>query len=406
MRRTGWLANTALVIAATALPLGLFEAGLRVAGAVPPSIYEPDSVLIYRLAANGEKRFVHRAVNGGGTVPVSINADGFRGPPLRPMGSARRLMVYGDSFIEGEFVHDDSSFVRVLEHHLAAHTPTEVVNAGVAGWGPDQEFLWMQRAVPVLKPSAVVLSLYADNDMGDVMRDHLFRLGPDSVLEAHQVTLHPNLQRLLVEARHPSGWRRLHLVRWIERKLGRSTNGLPGTRAPEAGAPKLSLTNYAPWALWNAEHQYADLLQHPDTVLDLLGDSYDADVALTPEVPSARYKVAVTDRLLGVIARDVAALGVPLVVLVIPSPIDVCEHYDVAFNPVTYPKYDRRRLSRTMDSLATRHGMRTIDLWEPFRARDACALYFRGGDVHWNTLGQAVAARVVADSLVAWGIAP
>ncbi len=401
MSRPTWIANGALALVATLVPLALFEAGLRLAGTVPPSMFEADSVVIYRLAAGGQKRFVHNATNGGGSVQVTINADGFRGPPLRAAGSAQRIAVYGDSFIEGEFVADDSSFVRDLERDLAARTPTEAVNAGVVGWGPDQAFLRMQRELPTLKPAVVVLGIFADNDMGDIVRDRLFRLGADSALTAHRVVLHPTLARVLQDQAHPRGWRRLHLVRWVERRLGRGVGSLPVTKANKNGPP-FSLEKYAPWALWNAERQYTDALANPDTVLDLLGDSYDADISATPDAPSARYKVAVMDRLLGAIAADLAARGIPLVAVVIPSPIDACESYDVRIDPASYPQYDRRRLSRTVDSLTARHGIRTVDLWEPFRARGACALYFRGGDLHWRPEGQAIAARLLADSLAAW----
>ena len=100
-RASGWLANVSLVLAAIVVPLAALEIGLRVAGTVPPSIYEADSTLIYRLTPGGRKTFVHNAANGRGTVRVEINEDGFRGPPLRAAGSARRIIVCGDSFIEG-----------------------------------------------------------------------------------------------------------------------------------------------------------------------------------------------------------------------------------------------------------------------------------------------------------------
>ncbi len=405
MSRPRWVANAALVVVATLVPLIAIEAGLRIAGTVPPGIYEPDSTVIYRLAPNGRKHFVHNVTNGGGSVPVEINADGFRGPALRPIGSARRLAVYGDSFIEGEFVADDSSFVRVLERTLAARTPTEVVNGGVVGWGPDQAFLRMMRELPTLKPAVVVLGIFADNDMGDITRDRLFQLGPDSALDTHHVTLHPTLWRVLDEQSHPTGWRRLHIVRWFERRLSRGAGALPATRTIKGG-PAFSLGHYAEWALANAERQYDELRQSPDTVLDLLGDSYDADVSATPDAISARYKVAVMDRLLGAIADSLTARQVPLVLVVIPSPIDACDTYDAKIDAVKYPRYDRRRLTHVVDSLATRHGIRTLDLWAPFRARGACDLYFHGGDLHWNPEGQLLAARLLADSLAAWHFVP
>ena len=404
-RTTRWLANIALIVVATAVPLALVELALRVMGTVPPSIYEADSTLIYRPVAGGRKNFVHNAANGGGTIRVDINDAGFRGPPLRPDGTARRVAVFGDSFIAGEFADDSLTFVRMLERNLAMRAPTEVVNAGVTGYGPDQEYLRMQRELPRLAPQVVVMAVFADNDLGDLVRDRLFRLGPDSSLEAHRVTLHPTLQGTLTTQAHPSGWRRLHLVRWIERKQRRVTENLPTTR-PRTNEPKFSIAGYSAWAMFNAERQYGDTRAHPDTVLDLLGDSYDIDVSATPDAPSAQYKVALMDRLLGAIRDDMQKRGVPLVLLIIPSPIDACEQYDIRVDTARYPRYDRRRISGTIDSLAARHGIRRLDLWTPFRAAKACDLYYRGGDLHWKANGQALAARLLADSLVAWKLTP
>jgi SGNH hydrolase-like domain, acetyltransferase AlgX len=404
-RSTRWIANGALVLASTLLSLAAIEIGMRITGAVPPSVYEADSTLIYRPVAGGTKNFVHNAANGGATVRVRINDDGFRGPPLRTDGTARRVAVYGDSFIAGEFAPDSLTFVRMLEGELSRRTPTEVVNAGVTGYGPDQEFLRMQRELPRLKPQVVVLAVFADNDFGDLVRNRLFRLRPDSTLEAHRVALHPILENTLTTQAHPSGLRRLRLVRWVERKRRRVTENLPTTR-PRKNEPTFSIAGYSAWAMFNAQRQYGDTRANPDTVLDLLGDSYDIDVSATPDSSSARYKVALMDRLLGAIQQDMQARAVPLVLVIIPSPIDACESYDIRVDTARYPGYERRRISGTIDSLAARHGIRRVDLWAPFRAANACDLYYRGGDLHWKENGQRMAARLVADSLTAWKLAP
>lgn len=405
-RIPGWLANLALATAATLVPLAVLEGGLRLAGTMAPSMYEPDSALIYRLTPGGTKTFVHRPANGGGRATVEVNRDGYRGPPLRAPGSARRIVVYGDSFIEGEFADDSLTFVRMLERRLARRAPTEVVNAGVVGYGPDQAYLRMQHDLGRLKPELVVLAIFADNDMGDLVRDRLFRLGADSALEAHQVVLHPTLVRTLRAQARPTGWRRFHLVRWIERTLGRGVAvTLPATRAKGDG-PAFSMAGYAEWAMANAERQYREARAQPDTVLDMLGDSYDVDVSATPDAPSARYKVALMDRLLGAIAQDLTARGVPLVLVNIPSPIDACLTYDVRIDPARYPHYERRRLSGIVDSLAARHGIRRLDLWGPFISNDPCSLYYRDGDLHWKERAQSLAADLLADSLAAWHLVP
>jgi hypothetical protein len=403
-RTNRWLANATLVVVSVLLPLAAVEIGLRLTHAVPPSMYEADSTLIYRPVPGGRKTFVHNAANGGARVPVVINEEGYRGPLLRTSGGARRVAVYGDSFIAGEFAPDSLTFVRMLERNLASRGPAEVVNAGVTGYGPDQAYLRMQRELPSLKPQVVVLAVFADNDMGDLVRNRLFRLQQDSTLEAHRVTLHPTLQRVLTTQAHPSGWRSLHLVRWIERKRRRVSESLPATR-PKGKEPSFSIAGYSAWAMFNAERQFEDTRTHPDTVLDLLGDSYDVDVSATPDAPSAKYKVALMDRLLGAMQDDLTKRGVPFVVLIIPSPIDACESYDIRVDAARYPGYDRRRISGTIDSLAARHGIKRLDLWTPFRAGNACELYYHGGDLHWKANGQQMAAGMLADSLVAWKLA-
>jgi lysophospholipase L1-like esterase len=404
-RMQRWLANAALIVGATLIPLTVLEIGLRVSGTVPPSMYEVDSTVLYRLVPGGRKTFIHKPVNGGGQIRVAINAEGYRGPLLRPAGNARRVVVYGDSFIAGEFAEDSLTFVRMLERDLSSHAPTEVVNAGVIGYGPDQAFLRMQAEVSRLKPQVVVLAIFADNDMGDLVRNRLFRLRTDSSLERRHVTLHPILEGAVTSQAHPTGWRRSHVVRWIERRRRRAPETLPATR-PTGNEPSIAAVGYSAWAMFHAERQFRELhTPQADTVLDLLGDSYDIDISSTPDAPSAGYKITLMDRLLGEMHADMTKRGMPVVLLIIPSPIDACEAYDVKVDTARFPRYERRRISATVDSLAARHRIRRLDLWTPFRANNACELYYRGGDLHWNAKGQSLAARLLADSLSAWGLA-
>jgi hypothetical protein len=117
-RSLRWMANGVLVLASTLFTLAAVEIGLRVTGAVPASMYEADSTLIYRAVPGGQKRFVHNATNGGATIRVTIDDDGYRGPPLRADGKARRVAVFGDSFFAGEFAPDSLTFVRMLERAI------------------------------------------------------------------------------------------------------------------------------------------------------------------------------------------------------------------------------------------------------------------------------------------------
>ena len=403
-----WLANLLLVAAGVVAPLAVLEVGLRASGAVPPGIYQPDTTRLYRLVPNGRKTFVHRQGNGGGVIDIQINSDGFRGPPLRPLGgSGQRIMVYGDSFVAGEVSPDSLTFVRVLERLLQARhgNGVEVINAGVAAYGPDQEFVAIHEDLPTRRPNAVILAIFADNDMGDLVRDKLFRLSADSQLTRTRPALAPGLGPFLEEQARPTGWRRSHLLRWIERRLGGANSAsLEDPHRKDRSNAAVAPANYMEWALGRNARQFADLQERGDTVTTLLGDNYDADIAINPEGESARYKEALMGRLLGAVQAAMDSVRLPFVLVVIPSPIDICENYDIRVDSTRYPAYDRRRLTRVVDSLAARWKIRTVDFYQAFGTAGACSLYFRHGDLHWNPTGQRLAARVLADSLASWGI--
>ncbi|MGH7562686.1 MAG: alginate O-acetyltransferase AlgX-related protein [Gemmatimonadales bacterium] len=403
------LLNSALVLAGIGVPLAGLEAYFRFAAPQRPGIYAPDSVLLHRLVPRGMKVYRHHRGNGGGRVNVYVNPDGFRGPPLRRDGDAPRVLVYGDSFIEGEFVPDRESYPRVLERYLRAARgdSVEVVNAGVIGYGPDQVLLRMERELDRLKPAGVVVAVFADNDLGDLVRNRIFRLAADSTLVRNRYVLSPAIRRYLGAWSRPTGLRRLHLVRWGLRRMEDARGSIADVAAglsPED--PRPPMDQYLDWSLRRSAATYRSFVeQGSDTVTSLLGDHYDADIALTPDAPSARYKLAVMERVLGEMRRLLEPRGIAGLVLIIPSPVDICESYDPRVDSTAHPRYDRRRQSREIEAMARRQGLRVLNLWEPFREAGACALYYRYGDNHWNAAGQLEAARATRDSLL-FGTSP
>ena len=71
---------------------------------------------------------------------VRINDKGLRGRdyPYERVAGRRRILVLGDSFVFGYGVEQEEIFTTVLEGLLPA---TEVINAGVSGYGTDQDLL-------------------------------------------------------------------------------------------------------------------------------------------------------------------------------------------------------------------------------------------------------------------------
>lgn len=74
------------------------------------------------------------------------------------------ILVFGDSVTWGHGVNDESTFPYYMEQGLRNY---QVLNAGVSGYGLDQEYLLMKRLLAKTKPKAVVIVIYAPNDRSD-----------------------------------------------------------------------------------------------------------------------------------------------------------------------------------------------------------------------------------------------
>ncbi|HEV3499301.1 MAG TPA: SGNH/GDSL hydrolase family protein [Bradyrhizobium sp.] len=97
------------------------------------------------------------------TIHAQHNSLGFR--DIEVEHDARpKMLVIGDSFVWGVDAEAEERFTDLLRSRLSSHA---VVNAGVSGYGTDQEYLLLQRIWPTIQPAVVVLIFCADNDRLD-----------------------------------------------------------------------------------------------------------------------------------------------------------------------------------------------------------------------------------------------
>jgi len=105
------------------------------------------------------------------TSYVQVNSRGLRDRETtvpKPDGLYRILML-GDSFVEGAQVALDQTLPKQLERQLGggqggtSHL-LEAINAGNAGFGTAQELLFLEHEGPVYRPNLVILVFYVDND--------------------------------------------------------------------------------------------------------------------------------------------------------------------------------------------------------------------------------------------------
>ncbi len=82
------------------------------------------------------------------------------------------ILLLGDSFMEAIQVPFDSSFAPRLERALARRTgtPAEVINAGVSGWGTDDELRYLTEYGLAYHPDLVLVAITLHNDISDNLR--------------------------------------------------------------------------------------------------------------------------------------------------------------------------------------------------------------------------------------------
>ena len=100
---------------------------------------------------------------GNRTISAKHNSLGLRERELSDI-APDRILFLGDSFTYGYDAEVNERFSDLLQKELPQYG---IVNAGVSGYGTDQEFLLMKRLWNHVNPKYVVLTFCVDNDRDD-----------------------------------------------------------------------------------------------------------------------------------------------------------------------------------------------------------------------------------------------
>jgi lysophospholipase L1-like esterase len=377
--------NALLLLGGIVVSLAVAEASLRALAPRGASLYVADDALFYRLRPGAAQTLEPPLHQRGASIAFRVNAAGFRGPELAATPPPR-VIVYGDSFVESRFTHEEASFaVRLARELGAGGASAEVVNAGVTGYGPDQALLRMERDLPALRPALVVAALFVGNDWGDLVRNQLVALDAQGRLERRSPVLDASQRGLI--APPETAWATLRALR----RLGRGLVADPVPPVPQART--------LAWALGECRGEYA--ARGSGRVTNLFLDHYDADVALQPDSEAARYKRALMGGVLAAMREEAARAGVPLLLLAIPDFRDLCTDCAHRDEARSYPDYRPSALTDGLDEIARAEGIPILDLFGPFQGRAAELYHTRDG--HWNEAGQALAARLTAERIAETG---
>ena len=109
--------------------------------------------------------------SGNRTISVRHNSLGLRERELGDIAPDRFLFL-GDSFTYGYDAEAGERFSDLLQKALPRYG---MVNAGVSGYGTDQQFLLMKRLWNEINPKYVVLTFCVDNDRDDNTSSYRYR---------------------------------------------------------------------------------------------------------------------------------------------------------------------------------------------------------------------------------------
>lgn len=384
----GWLGNTLLVVTSVAFVLGVLEIAARLATrggggkeAGETNLYHQYDPLLGWAKKPGARLTYRRREY---TVEVAINRRGLRDPErdYRASPGTLRILALGDSFLEGYTVPLEDTVTQKLERSLrSAGMKADVLNAGTAAYSTDQEYLYYQSEGVRYDPRVVLVFFYYNDIVYNDRQDYF------------------GLPKPIFEER-PDG---LHLHRYPVRE--------PGPRTASISQDETSVSGSALYAwlrdrLWYRAPRTYEALSHLGLwpPLPRLAQRLELRVyqkALIPEIEDAWGKTAA---ILGALSREVAARGQELLVVYVPSRMEVDDRsweLSQSLYGMDAEGWDRGLVAARLSRVGRDQGFPVLDLTTALREADRGWLgrpYFTY-DGHWTSLGHETAAREIEQVL-------
>ncbi|MCC7371940.1 MAG: SGNH/GDSL hydrolase family protein [Chloroflexi bacterium] len=384
----GWRGKLLLLGFGLLIGLAAVEVVLRVLGPRLPVVNSLTSIATFQTY-HPIYGFFHRpGASGWIETPefvshVAINAWGLREreiAPARPAGTFR-VLVLGDSFVEGAQVPVEDTVTRKLETLLmsaANGRPVQVINAGNAGFGTAQELLFLENDGKAYQPDLVVLVYFVDNDLPD----NGFRVARERKLDTTRrpFFVPDGKGGIVLRPGQPPETDRLELVRPLLRR-------------------SVTYNMVENLTRWQEKHdqEQAQIGKNRPTYLADPPDEWD----------EAWW---VTEQLLGRVQQSAQGMGADLVVMTAPAFYQLdgdAWRWLVGGDTRERNRYDQDAPNRRLAEIAQRQGLRLLDILPATRAayEEGAQLYFPA-DGHWTSAGHAFAASQLADYLASAGLTP
>jgi hypothetical protein len=317
---------------------------------------------------------------------IAINELGLRDREIgyeKPAGT-RRILVLGDSFVEGAQVPFDSMLTRRLAAELCGSsldTTCEVINAGVSGWGTAQELVYLRHEGLRYQPDAIVLIFYTGNDVpNNTERIKRTEGGPRK--PTFELTDHGELREVPFRARA------LREEEWLDT--------LRRTSLLFAALDRAIFVDVAGRLANEPLDDVSDDSEHQLVLHEL--PVYSARV---PERWEAAWTI--TEALISAVSNEAERAGVPFLLVDAPTKWEIYSDDWESMkqrNGLPSSGWNMDGPRRRLASFASRAGIEWLDLRPAMdAAADGPRLYFHQ-DIHWTSEGHRVAAAQVARALL------
>lgn len=98
---------------------------------------------------------------------ITIDSDGFRYNPYNCTNDSA-IIFFGDSYVQGLEVSDSFTFTAILQKYM----DYRIINAGVRGYGTDQEYIYMQKLFENRCNIKTAVLMFYINDFYDILTDN------------------------------------------------------------------------------------------------------------------------------------------------------------------------------------------------------------------------------------------
>lgn len=368
--------------------LAAAEYSLRLAFPEKRTIYMPNPQTVASFLPNLDR---NRAIWGNTVVNLLTNDYGIRDDSNTGPDEAD-IWIFGDSNIAALFMPFEDTLGEQLER-LYDHN-IQAVNFGVPGYGPDQSLRRFLSESRQATPKAVIFHIFADNDLGDLFRNNIFRFDGDNIIVRQDLERDPIFQT-----------ERYFLLKGLQR-FGISPHfNTPKGYYPQSHRGKELPSNnpgeLESWVKTSAD-EYENYLAGMWTSWN--GDHYDYEIAAHPNGEMARNAARLLTYVLDRAKQAYTGRSECFVILIQPSEFDIGGDSPInrEIFKALYPDYSPATLAGIAIDASETAGLPYIDLREAYSDTPA-EYYFRqavaGPDNHWNANGIAKAASYIKSYL-------